>query len=222
MNDPIQYYKYEFGNEMEKVSKAKSDTSNNRISIVSLVPDSRISLPFKDISDKFMKLKNKIFFLFCFYYSALIDQAIHSALRNEHPYFDNLAKYPKFCGFLGSYHNNLHPSLILLVATLYVADEEKEQATEFFEILAMYFPSDYQRFLIEEYPRLTGRLQTTAEQQRAVDLLFRELSNATALIFQPESLLPYSESKPDLRLFGTWIRMAAFNINRVGKALDSS
>lgn len=215
MKEPIRYYKHQFGMDLLRVANATRATIKDRISVVSLIPAVR-SYPggFGDTAEEFKKIKDKILFLFCFYFSALIDQAIHSALREEHPHFDRLARYPKFCGILGSYHTNLHPALLLLVATLYAADEDSSAITSDFETLSGFFPSDYYRFLVEEYPQLTGRLQTPAEQHKAAVQLFTELSNATAMLFQPESLRPYSDAAPDLNLFATWSALAASNINK--------
>lgn len=215
MKEPIRYYRDQFGMDLLRVANATRATINNRISIVSLIPAAS-SCPggFGDIAEEFKKVKEKILFLFCFYFSALIDQAIHSALREEHPHFERLSRYPKFCGILGSYHTNLHPALLLLVATLYAADVDYSAITSDFEALSDFFPSDYYRFLVEEYPQLTGRLQTPSEQQKAVVQLFTELSNATAMIFQPRSLRPYSDAEPDMNLFSTWLRLVASNINK--------
>ncbi len=213
MKEPIQYYKERFGFDLLRIANASRSTVKDRISVVSLIPATSYSGGFSDTAEEFQKLEDKPLFLFCFYFSALVDQAIHAALHQEHLHFDRLARYPKFCGILGTYHTNIHPALLLLVATLYVSDEDAVSTTSNFEDLADFFPNDYYRFLVEEYPRLTGRLQTQAEQQRASTRLFSELSNATAILFQPTSLRPYSDSSPNQSLFKTWSGIVASNIN---------
>jgi hypothetical protein len=222
MEDPIRYYKDKFGIDLLRVTNATRATIKDRISVASLIPAASCSGGFCDTAAEFQKVRKKPLFLFCFYFSALIDQAIHSALREEHPHFDRLARYPKFCGILGSYHTNLHPALLLLVATLYTVNEDPTAITSDFETLSTFFPSDYYRFLVEEYPGLTGRLQTPAEQQRAAVQLFTELSNATAMLYQPVSLRPYSDAIPDHNLFTTWSGLVASNINKTLDDIEQS
>ena len=86
----VSYYKEEFGHDLLRFSSA---TSDNTLSIVCLVPKWGHPGPLGDPADKFQELENKTRFLFCFFFSALLDQAIHSSLREEHAHF-NWSSYP--------------------------------------------------------------------------------------------------------------------------------
>ena len=109
----VQYYKESFGHDLKRVASATRATNKDRISIVSLVPSQSRSESFGDTAREFQRLENKVEFLFCYYFSALLDQGIHASLRDEHYHFNHFAQYPKFCGILGSYYSNLHPALLL-------------------------------------------------------------------------------------------------------------
>lgn len=207
----VSYYQGEFGHDLLRVATA---TTDNRISVVSLVPQRTYPGNFGNTASEFQKLDHKPRFLFCFFFSALLDQAIHASLREEHTHFDQLARYPKFCGILGSYHSNLHPAFLLLAATLYTIDENEAEATDDLQELAEFLPQDYYRFLTDEYPALTSRLNTPRERENAAITLFSELSNATARLFLPRSLRPYSKAEPNLRVFDKWAASIASSINQ--------
>lgn len=210
------YYRQDFARELAAVRGAHDRV----ISIVSLVPDSRdLGTSLDESARAFQSLPSKRLFLFCFFFSALIDQAIHSALREEHEYFDNLARYPKFVGILSMYGHNLHPAALLLVATLYTGGDERGVATEEFQVLARFFADDYEDFLANKYPALSGRLQSGDAKSDACRRLYNELSNALALLFAPGRLSPYSSLLPDIRLYEEWLMFFSGLIN---SKLDSA
>jgi hypothetical protein len=214
--DIITYYQENYKFDLINVSGEFKD----RISVVSLVPNNiNISGGFGNAARKFERIDNKVQFLFCYYFSVLLDQAIHSAIREEHSTFDNLARYPKFCGILGSFHTNLHPALLLLVATLYTTDNNHELATEDFERLALFIPGEFYRFFTLEYPSITGRLTNKNLKLNVVYKLFNKLSDGVALLFQPKSLKPYSEEEPNLILFKRWINFISTKINEKCKEI---
>lgn len=213
--DSVRYYKDVFGNDLVNVASAPTAAITDRISIVSLIPSKKYPGLFGETAKAFQQLEHKILFLFCYYFSSLLDQAFHSALREEHDYFDRIAGYPKLCGILGSYWSNLHPSLLLLVATLYTKDQDKLVFTENLDELAEFFPGYYYEFVTQQYPRLTGRLSAPERQREAASRLFNELSNAVAILFQPHTLRPYSALPPDEVLFKSWMATIAKNTNRV-------
>jgi hypothetical protein len=153
----IEYYNEQFGRELLMVMNSRHPDSTNRLSILSLADDARLPQGmFDDHAANFRRVESKPRFLFCYYFSALIDQAIHSRLRELHASFDHYARYPKFCGILGSYWTNFHPNLILLVATLYVRPEDEEVALEDCGAYASFFPNDYCEFLREHMPKLAN------------------------------------------------------------------
>jgi len=212
--DAIEYYKTVFGKELIRIQNATKATIKDRISIVSLIPMQDYPGSFGDHAKAFNETPSKRLFLFCFFFSALIDQAIHSGLGEEHSYFDDLAKYPKFAGLLGSYFTNLHPVLLLLITTLYISSEEEDAATSEFQFLADFFSLDYCRFLCDVYPKLTGRLKSEKEQRNACRAILSEISNAMALIFIPQSLRPYSDLKPKKHLYEKWVLYFSNKINK--------
>lgn len=162
----LDYYRSEFGSELKKVAEASGN--RNRISIVSLVPSDKPTRSFQMAGQAFDKVSSKRHFLFCYFFSALIDQSIHSGLREEHQYFDAYANYPKFCGILATYWSNLHPALLLLVATLYTPVNEKETSIIEFKELSDYFIDYYCNFFKEQYPSISGRLTSTRDRKSVV------------------------------------------------------
>jgi len=211
--DPVDYYKRKFGQELLYVSGATRGSGASGISIVWLVPRGEYPQGFGGREKAFQKLVSKRLFLFCFFFSALIDQGIHSSLRSEHSHFDRLAKYPKFVGILGSAYTNLHPGLLLLLATLYIPAGEEKLASEEFQSLADFFSEDYCRFFHDEYPQITGRLVERQDQHQAIRKFLTELSNSTALLFIPNSLQPYSQQVPNLKLYENWMLYFSRKIN---------
>jgi hypothetical protein len=212
MKDPILYYKEDFERELRSVQYAATKTED-RISIVSLLQDKHASGLIDEKARVFKTLPSQPLFLFSYFFTSLIDQAIHSGLRDEHPYFDRLAGYPKFVGILATYWHNLHPGLLLLTATLYIRKEYQDIVTKQFHALSDFFTEDYEDFILNIYPSLTGRLQTEQARRAAVKKLYSELSNAVALLFIPKSLLPYSLLIPDNNLYRKWISYFGKKIN---------
>jgi hypothetical protein len=214
MKDPIKYYQDEFGRELLEIKEAETGSAGDRISIVSLLPVEQLDRPRTEpMIEVFQRLPYKHLFLFCYFFSALVDQATHFSLREEHPYFDRLARYPKFVGILGTYWTNLHPGLLLLAATLYIEPDEWEFASHQFRDLADFFVNDYEEFWLKTYPNLTGRLKKEKERRNAVNLIFRAISNALARLFLPRSLSPYSKCFPVINLYEDWVKYFSHKIN---------
>ena len=214
MKDSVKYYKENFGYELLAVQNATTATIKDRISIVSLLPAEQYPGLVGENARAFRSLQSQRLFLFSYFFTSLIDQAIHSALREEHPYFDRISQYPKLVGILATYHHNIHPALLILAATLYTDKEDRSMATKQFCALADFFAEDYEDFLVNKYPSLTGRLQTEQMRKRAFRKLYTELSNALALIFLPRSLRPYSSFSPDIMLYEKWMNYFIKKINK--------
>jgi hypothetical protein len=217
MKDSVKYYKENFGYELLAVQNATTATIKDRISIVSLLPAEQYPGLFDENARAFRSLPSQRLFLFSYFFTSLIDQAIHSALREEHAYFDRIAQYPNFVGILATYHHDIHPGLVILAATLYTNKEEQSMATNQFCALADFFAEDYGDFLVNKYPSLSGRLQTEQMRKIAVRKLYTELSNALALIFLPRSLRPYSSFSPDIKLYEKWM---SYFIKKINKKLN--
>jgi hypothetical protein len=213
IKNPITYYKEEFEQQLLSVQNASTATIKDRISIVSLIPSDDYPGRFGENAIVFQKLRFKRLFLFCYFFVALIDQAIHSALREEHIYFEHLTRYPKFVGILSGYHHNLHPALLLLIATLYTANDEQKEATDQFMSFADFFGDDYGDFLMNKYPELTGRLSSQQMRETAAIKLYTELSNATALLFIPKSLGQFTSLNQDINLYENWMLYFSGKIN---------
>jgi hypothetical protein len=141
----------------------------------------------------------------CFFFSALIDQAVHSSLREEHSFFDHLARYPKFVGILSSYRSNLHPTWLLLAATLYADPRDATVATRDFEQLTDYFVQDYVNFFQVQYPQVTGRLKCPADRILAIRQVLGDIVQALEPREVVLSLGPSTQRTPDLRLYRHWV-----------------
>jgi hypothetical protein len=213
MKNSITYYKEDFGHELIQVQNATTATNKDRISIISLVPDEPYPGLFGENARAFKNLPSQRLFLFSYFFTALIDQAIHSALREEHSFFYSLAQYPKFVGFLATYDHNLHPGLLLLTATLYTPKEDEAISIDQFYSLADFFAEDYADFILNKYAPLTGRLKTEQSRNIAVQRLYSEISNSVALLFIPRSLRPYSSLSPDIKLYEKWMGYFTKKIN---------
>jgi len=218
--EPVRYYCEEFGAELQRVRAASSDRYDRSISVVSLVPDHPDG-SHAERAAAFRQVRSRPLFLFCYFFTALIDQAIHASLRQEHAYFDHLARYPKLVGILAALGTNLHPAVLLLAATLYLHESESEAATEQFKTLADFFIKDYHHFLDVKYPALTGRLTDPGERRDAVRRLFTELSSALALLFVPTSLGSYSRERPNRDLYESWVRYFNRGVNAHLRWLES-
>ncbi len=55
--------------------------------------------------EKISKEKRK-YFLFCLYFTVLVDQAVYTYYRNNYQEFQKLTKYPKFCHGLSQFQKN--------------------------------------------------------------------------------------------------------------------
>jgi hypothetical protein len=185
MGEAVQYYTDKFGKDLVAVRDAGGGLAD-RISLLNFMPGQ--SGPSREQAHAFRGLpaKERVLFLMCYFYSALLDQAIHAGLRDEHYDFDRLAQYPKLVGILGSYHTNLHPAHLLMAATMYLEDVGEEPATGLFQELTDHMADEYVRFFTAEYPAMSGRLASATRQRRALRLVLGEIVNATT---QPESQL---------------------------------
>jgi hypothetical protein len=174
---PIDYHKDYFHLELAHVVGSNDFAENphgafasTRLSICELVPNSHPE-------SKLESLNDPVRFLFCYFFSSLLDQAFHSSLKEEHHHFEKHFGYPKLCGIFGSYWSILHPNLILLAATLYLKDQRKAHDSDFQE-LAKYFPIRFKSLLTKEYPKMTGRLECHDQQRRSIRLLFMNMHQA--------------------------------------------
>lgn len=179
MSEVIEYYNTRFGPQLIEVAKADSGW-RDRISLVGLIPGAVNATPGQARSFASLDGKDRVLFLMSFFYSALLDQAIHSSLREEHPDFDHLSRYPKLVGILGSADTNLHPANLLVAVTLHMQTLSSETVMALFDDLTKFTVKEYVRFFSFEYPSLTTHLQSPESQQRAILAVFQEVVRATA------------------------------------------
>jgi hypothetical protein len=213
----LEYYRCTFSGDLARIQSVSTD--QNRISVISLLPSERPSGNLSEVGTAFDKCAHKRLFLFSFFFSALFDQAIHSGLKEEHQYFEPILQYPKFCGILETYHHNIHPALLLLVATLYTTITENDESIEAFREYSDFFINDYCNFLREQYPKLTGRLQTDEEQKAAIRRVLNAMSSSIAILFRPDSLKPYYNQQISNELYEKWL---SYFRNLVNNNIDNS
>jgi len=205
----IEYYKNSFPRDIE-LALDPSPFHRDRISIVSLLPEQARS---------FGSMRSPHLFLFCFFFSSLLDQAIHSGLRAEHPYFDEIARYPKIVGILSTYWHNIHPITLLMAATFQISTNGAERATKDFENLSDFFIEDYCDFFMKQYSNLTGRLETNVERLQACISILSEISSALAILFCPNTIRPYSSEEANQELVAKWVAHFRNNVNMKLKTL---
>ena len=210
--NPIDYYKNSFAHDLT-IAQNIDPNHSDRISIVSLLPDKATC---------FDSMNSPYLFLFCFFFSAILDQAVHSGLREEHEYFANLARYPKIVGILAMYWHNIHPVTLLMAATFQISPDQKDDVTKEFETLSDYFIDDYCNFFIEQYPKLSGRLQKRDDQIRACSAILNEMSTALAILFCPKTIKPYSSKEADQELVEKWVSHFRDNVNNKIAYLDKN
>lgn len=179
VSEATDYYNTRFGPQLIEVANADSGW-RNRISLVGLIPGAQNATPGQARSFSSLSENDRLLFLMCFFYSALLDQAIHSSLREEHSGFDHLARYPKLVGILGSAHTNLHPANLLVAITVHRQGLSSEAVQAWFDDLTRFMIKEYVRFFTVEYPSLTTHLQSPESQRQAILSVCQEVVRATA------------------------------------------
>lgn len=204
----IEYYKEYFSTDIQNVMRTLEH--GNRISIHSLISDDATD-HFGRTRRAFLETKSPRMFLFCFFYTALIDQAIHSSLRFEHQNFERIAGYPKFVGILSSYWSNMDPALLLLIATVYIKDENEIEVTMDFNDLSDFFLDDYIDFFQNVFPEYADGLKTSDQQNEAIYNVFSEISYSMQWGIVPKETAIIS---PNLKLYKAWILILNEKLNK--------
>ena len=205
--DPIKYYHQQFASDLRYLNTADPFKYGRGISHLTLSPELMLGEPQAPCElQEFKSIEHKHLFLMCYFFSAALDQAIHFDLREEHRCFDRHAQYPKFVGFLGSAHSNLHPNLLLIFATVYIQHYKIRNANQDFKILSQYMIGGLCRFFHEDYPDMTGRLQSQSERDNTVFTLLTTLRTGIDWI-------PVSRNfdrigyQADSEMFQNWIHL---------------
>jgi len=128
--DILDYYKEIYPVDLKRILDASGHKGNDRLSVISLIDDNRYPDFYGLVKKEFLKLCNRSYFLLCFFFDAIFDQAVHSSLREFHTEYDNKLKPVKFVGALGGYWYNMHPIQILQVEPMY----NQTEITEFIEL----------------------------------------------------------------------------------------
>ncbi len=208
--DAITYYREQFRFDLATVA-AGSDW----ISFVSLQGQS----PGKygnQTCEAFRELEPKCLFLFCYFYCVLLDQAVHTGANEEHRSFNAYWECPKFRGILGSAHSNLHPGLILEIATKYVSEENEEKLGTQLNSLASFFATEFRRILTEDYPKAAGRLKSDSSRQAFCESVLRAAEHGLVFSTVPGAFGGLSEEASEKdRHYTDWLWVA-------GKALNST
>ncbi len=157
----------------------------NQISIHSLI-SSDAHGHFGRTRRAFLASKSPYKFLHCFFFTALIDQAIHTALRDEHYKFEQIAGYPKFVGILSSYSHNIDPAVLLLISTVYLNEQNEKSIIDDFKSLTEYFLNDYIDFFHNVFPEYTNRLSTREKQNRAIRNVFSAIKSEMIWEYVPK------------------------------------
>ncbi len=204
----IEYYKEYFSTDIQNVMRTLEH--GNRISIHSLISDDATD-HFGRTRRAFLETKSPRMFLFCFFYTALIDQAIHSSLRSEHHNFERIAGYPKFAGILSSYWSNMDPSLLLLIATVYIKNENEVDVIKDFSDLTDFFFDDYIDFFQNIFPEYADGLETRNQQNEAIYKVFSEISYSMqwSVVAKGTAII-----SPNLELYKVWILSLNEKLNK--------
>ena len=195
----IEYYREIFPTDIQNIMQTLGH--GNRISIHSLISDDATD-HFGQTRRAFLETKSPRMFLFCFFYTALIDQVIHSSLRTEHQNFERIAGYPKFVGILSSYGSNMDPALLLLIATVYMKDENEIEVINDFNDLTDYFLDDYIDFFHNVFPEYADGLKTRDQQNKAISSVYNEISYSMqwSIVSKGTAII-----SPNLELYKIWI-----------------
>ncbi|WP_242333331.1 hypothetical protein [Anaeromyxobacter sp. SG66] len=177
-----------------------------RVSIVSLLPSSHpVGSAHARVFEDFPR---KEWFLWGFYFQALLDQALYSAARIDLARCEQPSPL-KLGGILAAYHLNLHPALLLLAAaTHYVTPDEVHRAIDEFAQLT--------QIQLDRAERVIARV--SAERGVNEERVWSEMSTGVALAFLPRGLRPYSTARPNEALYRSWTELVARAVNTRGEA----
>ena len=206
--DPIDYYHQQFPADLDFISRAGPYSTVGKISFFTLLPSTVLGL--KQVKgcelQEFRSVENKHLFLMCYFFLTILDQAIHFNLRSEHKFFDFIARYPKFKGFLVTSHNNMHPNSLLVFATVYIKYFSVFGATEDFRSLSRIMLRNICDFLRNTYPAMTERLPTKNQREEAVSIILNTIESG---IFEYEVDRRWLETlgfPSDMNMFNEWIQ----------------
>ena len=198
--DPIDYYHQQFPADLDFISRAGPYSTRGIISFFTLSPSTVLgSKQVKGCElQECRSGENKHLFLMCYFFLTILDQAIHFNLRSEHKFFDFIARYPKFKGFLVTSHNNMHPNSLLVFATVYIKYFSVFGATEDFRSISRIMLRNICDFLRNTYPAMTERLPTKNQREEAVSIMLNTIQSGIFDMGKGESVHQVEITKPFL------------------------
>lgn len=169
------------------------------MSIVSLLEEkSEAGGPIAEHAHTYQSLARREWFLWCFFFEALLDQAIYTAGRTTKTSTDR-PKALKLCGILASYQMNLHPALLLLTASLLVGPREEEVAE-----------AEFRELLNGEMDRYSAVLEgAQGSSMPEPPRVYSGMCNAMALICLPGGFASFSRRQPNLEIYRRWTSAVA-------------
>ncbi|MEA2017493.1 MAG: hypothetical protein U9N59_03500 [Campylobacterota bacterium] len=144
----IKYHKDQFFNDLSSIKKALGNFDDSiSIVVIQKKNQSGLNTEFLEARNVFLKLENKDYFLICYMFHVLFDQVLYSisAQKKYSSYINFSNKVPNFCGFLGTYHYNMNPFLIIDYLNKY------ENIFDEFKIFTDFILSDFTTKLNELY-----------------------------------------------------------------------
>ena len=172
-DDIIKYYENNFRKDLESLLNS-TNPPVDRISFVSITGNYEPPCFYGDVRNAFKRLKNKTYFLTCYFYCVLFGQAIHSYDSSLITYYDSKYNCPKFVGMLEGYWYNMHPGDILMAAILRRNIKNKEKFFNDFKIFTNYIVLDFINFLHLELPEL-GILTSQRKITMAANIIFCDI-----------------------------------------------
>lgn len=175
----------------------------NRVSLVSLLDQkTKGGGPIADHARVYQSFQHQVWFLWCFFFDALLDQAIHTVERSTHTSIGR-PQALKLGGILASYSMNLHPALLLLTASL-LCDQALEAGVV----------ADFSELTDSEMHRYSLALSDSVGQPGPESSrVYSEMSNGMALLFLPRGFGSFSRSTPNLEIYDLWTKAVAAAVN---------
>ena len=219
----VDYYVHQLGGDLRAVSA----DARGRLSIVAFASPRRRGrgptvLPlFGAWPDE-----RRLAFLLGYQFCVLLDQAIHSGARRHHQVFDDVARYPKLGGILGSYYTNMHPALLLGVASGLVSQGAVDGATDQLRRLSRHVIVEYARFLTEDFADLVQVARGQAAHLHLLKPVFEALSSAYGTVRRPaatEGSFPFSVAarRPNAEVYERWCDVVQSDIHTVGEEVGA-
>lgn len=164
----LQYNNNKFFKDLEKVKKT-SMFAEDRISIASLVEGMSSPNHFGEVKKVLLNLENKEFFLLTYMFYVLLNQAIHeiNLKGNLQCSIMKDKRIPQFCGILSSYSYNFPPSLLILITSTYIQENDEKKYLEEFKKLT--------DFKLDEYFKTIKNNTISNDTTNTINFIFSDI-----------------------------------------------